>query len=104
MAVPAVPAALAPRAALAPWADPACCLAPSTARRQERERRGDSWQPRWFRPLPVDAEIIAVGSRVEGRGGRGGWWGGGAACRCTAAAACSCAEERPVLVEIGAPC
>lgn len=27
---------------------------------QERERRGESWQPRWFKPLPADAEIIQV--------------------------------------------
>ncbi|KAI7842034.1 hypothetical protein COHA_004235 [Chlorella ohadii] len=28
------------------------------AERKERERRGESWQPRWFKPLPADAEII----------------------------------------------
>ena len=33
-----------------------CALCPL----QERERRGESWQPRWFKPLPADAEIIQV--------------------------------------------
>lgn len=28
------------------------------AERKERERRGDSWQPRWFKPLPADAEVL----------------------------------------------
>lgn len=28
------------------------------AERKEREKRGDSWQPRWFRPLPADAEVL----------------------------------------------
>lgn len=25
---------------------------------QERERRGEAWQPRWFKPLPANAEIL----------------------------------------------
>ncbi|KAI3429462.1 hypothetical protein D9Q98_005554 [Chlorella vulgaris] len=29
------------------------------AERKEREKRGDTWQPRWFKPLAADAEVVA---------------------------------------------
>ena len=33
---------------------------------QEREKRGDSWQPRWFKPLPADAGAAALEGGCRG--------------------------------------